>query len=192
MKYLYLILLVLICSCSEDEKTVETATNNRTIGAYVRTTETFNADFAVGNAEDVFSIEIETHDELNGQLLDAIEVFLSFKKFGQVPSSEVLFQVMESDIFEIGEFGKPRAIIAISFEQASQSLGLQIEDIECKDQFEVRLNYKLLDGRSFTTGQSSSKILAADDFWSSPFCYTINVIEPIEDCLLYTSPSPRD
>jgi len=41
----------------------------------------------------------------------------------------------------------------------------------------------LTDGRSFTTGQSSSKILAADDFWSSPFCYTINIIEPIEEDL---------
>jgi len=178
-----LLVLVILCisSCSEDEKAIETATDNREIGAYVRTIQTFNADFAVGMSDDVFSIEIETHDEQDGQLLDEIEVFLSFKQFGAVASPEILYQVLESTIFEIGEFGKPRTIISISFEQAAQSLGLQVGDIACKDQFEVRLNYKLTDGRSFTTGQSSSKVLAADDFWSSPFCYTINVVDPIPE-----------
>lgn len=168
-------------SCSEDEKAIEIATDNREIGAYVRTIQTFNADYAVGMSDDIFSIEIETHDEEDGQLLDEIEVYLSFKTFEQTPSAEILFQTLESGIFEIGEFGKPRTIISISFGEAAQSLGLQVDDIQCKDQFDVRLNYKLIDGRSFTTGQSSSKILAADDFWSSPFCYTINVVEPVSE-----------
>lgn len=180
---LYFVLCVTAClfSCSEDEKSIEIVTDNREVGAYVRTIETFNADFSVGMEDDVFSIEIETHDEQNGQLLDAIEVFLSYKGFGQAPSSEILFETYQSDVFEIGIFGKPRTVLSISFEQAAQSLGMQVADVNCKDQFEVRLNYKLLDGRSFTTGQSSSKILAADDFWSSPYCYTINIVEPVPE-----------
>ena len=84
-------------------------------------------------------------------------------------------------MFTIGQFGKPRASLTISFEEALQAFDMSMEQISCKDQFEARINLKLSDGRSFTTGQSSSKILAADDFWSSPFCYTINIIEPIEE-----------
>jgi hypothetical protein len=172
-------ILLVVASCGEDEKAIETATDNREIGAYLRTTETINADFAVNVGEDIFSIELEAHDEQDGQLLEEVEVFLSFKPFQSQSSSEILLKVLESAIFEIGEFGKPRTTLNISFTEAAESLGLQIAQVNCKDQFEVRLNYKLIDGRSFTIGQSSSKIIAADDFWSSPFCYTINIIEPI-------------
>jgi len=178
--FYFLMLSVFFYSCDNDESTVETITEDREIGAYIRTTDTFNSDFAVGASEDMFAIGIEPHDEQQGQLLDVIEVYISFKPFNQPLSSEILLETLESDVFEIGEFGNPRTTLDITFAEAAESLGMLVKDVNCKDQFQVRLNYKLLDGRSFTTGQSSSKILAADDFWSSPFCYFIKVVEPVD------------
>lgn len=170
-----------IISCSNDDKVAFTNAADREIGAYVRTTETVNADFSIDNPDDVFRVELEVHDEQNGALLEAIEVYLTYKKTGASPSNEVLVKTLTSDVFVIGEFGKPVSSLTVSFEEALTAFNLTMADISCKDQFEVRINQKLTDGRSFTTGQSSSKIIAADDFWSSPFCYTINVISPIQE-----------
>lgn len=180
---LYLFIPLLILSCTNDDKVALTNAEEREIGAYVRTTETVNADFSINNPSDIFRVELEAHDEENGALLDAIEVYLTYKKDGALPSNEVLLKTLERDVFEIGQFGKPVSPLSVSFEEALNAFGLTMVDMSCKDQFEVRINQKLTDGRSFTTGQSSSKILAADDFWSSPFCYTINVIEPIPEDL---------
>lgn len=177
----YLFVFALILSCTNDDKVALTNADDREIGAYVRTTATVNSDFSINNPSDVFRVELEVHDEQNGGLLDAIDVYLTYKKDGALPSDEVLLKTLERDIFEIGQFGKPVTSLIVSFEEALQAFNLTMADMSCKDQFEVRINQKLTDGRSFTTGQSSSKILAADDFWSSPFCYTINVIEPIAE-----------
>lgn len=175
------LLCFFILSCENDDKVALTNADDREIGAYVRTTETVNSDFSINNPNDIFRVELEVHDEQNGGLLDAIEVYLTYKQSGGVPSNEVLLKTLERDVFTIGQFGKPVSPLTVSFEEALDAFNLTMADMSCKDQFEVRINQKLTDGRSFTTGQSSSKILAADDFWSSPFCYTINVIEPIAE-----------
>ncbi|WP_299681468.1 hypothetical protein [uncultured Dokdonia sp.] len=175
------LLCFFILSCDNDDKVALTNADDREIGAYVRTTETVNSDFSINNPNDIFRVELEAHDEQNGGLLDAIEVYLTYKQSGGVPSNEVLLKTLERDVFTIGQFGKPVSPLTVSFEEALDVFNLTMADMSCKDQFEVRINQKLTDGRSFTTGQSSSKILAADDFWSSPFCYTINVIEPIAE-----------
>ncbi len=170
-----------IISCSSDEKVALTNADDREIGAYVRTIQTFNSDFFVGNATDVFGVELEVHDEENGGLLEEIEVFITYKPTGAIPSNERFLKTLAASEFQIGDFGKPRAPLTISFQEAIDVFDLSIDEVVCKDQFEVRINLKLTDGKSFTTGQSSSKILAADDFWSSPFCYTITVLEPIPE-----------
>ena len=176
-----LLIPLLIISCSNDDKVAFTNAEDREIGAYVRTTETVNSDFSIDNPADIFRVELEVHDEQNGSLLESIEVYLTYKESGASPSTEVLLKTLERDVFVIGEFGKPVSPLTVSFEEALGAFNLTMADMSCKDQFEVRINQKLTDGRSFTTGQSSSKILAADDFWSSPFCYTINIVEPIPE-----------
>lgn len=187
--FLFIIVLLFVASCSNDEKVAFTNADDREIGAYVRTTATVNSDFSIDNPLDFFWVDLEFHDEENGFLTESLEVFLTYKKFDGITSSEVLLKTIDSDIFTVGVFGKPVTPLTVSFQEALDAFDLTMADMVCKDQFEVRINQVLSDGRSFTTGQSSSKILAADDFWSSPFCYTINVIEPIAEDLftgLYT------
>lgn len=176
-----ILLCFFIISCSNDDKVALTNADDREIAAYVRTTETFNSDFSMNNPSDVFGVELETHDEQNGGLLQEIEVYLTYKQHGALPSNEIFLKTLERDVFVIGQFGKPRTSLTVSFEEALNAFNLTMADMSCKDQFEVRINLILSDGRSFTAGAASSKILAADDFWSSPFCYTINVIEPIAE-----------
>lgn len=178
--FIFVILLTGL-SCDEDEKTIETVEEGREFAAYIRTIETFNADFSVGNPQDTFGITVEVNDEEDGGLLDAIDVYIAFKPFEDSPKSEMLLKTLDSELFSTGAFGLPRTRLDISFTEALTASGLSLDQVACRDQFEVRLDLKLTDGRSFTSGAASSKILAADDFWSSPFCYTINVVEPIAE-----------
>jgi len=77
---LSIFLCLFILSCSNDDKVAFTNADEREIGAYVRTTATVNADFSITNPDDVFRVELEVHDEQNGGLLEAIEVYLTYKK----------------------------------------------------------------------------------------------------------------
>ena len=178
---LLILALFFLGSCDSDEKVIEVVDEGRTIGAYIRTNETYNADFTVGNVTDIFGINIEVQDEQDGGLLQDIEVFISFEPSDGIDSEEVLLKTLPLDSFVPGPFGNPSRDLFISYAEALEALNLQVQETFCKDQFIVRLEVNLLDGRSFTTGQSSSKIIAVDDFWSSPFSYTISVVEPIEE-----------
>lgn len=181
-KYLFHFCFVLVfLSCDKEESVFEEVDENLTIGAYIRTNETYNTGYAVGAPNDVFGINIEVQDEENGELLQNIEVFLSFKPSEGSIVTELLLKTLELDIFVPGPFGNPSTDLFINQAEAAEALNIQMNEIVCKDQFIVRLKVNLTDGRSFTTGQSSSKIIAVDDFWSSPFCYTINVVEPIAE-----------
>lgn len=181
----FFLLLSVLISCTEDEpKAIEVVEEGREIGAYIRTTKITNSEFNVGQLGSIFSIGLEVQDEKDGDQFDEIEVFLKFQDNtpanGTMTSSEVLYSVLDSSAFEDGPFDLPRIDLNMSFDQALVATGVSLANVHCKDQFLVRLNIKLPDGRSFTTGDASSKILAADDFWSSPFCYTVNVVEAID------------
>jgi hypothetical protein len=53
--------------------------------------------------------------------------------------------------------------------------------VQCQDQFIIRLKLFLTDGRSFSVEEgSSSVVIAFDTLFSSPFCYTVNIVEPID------------
>ena len=81
----------------------------------------------------------------------------------------------------------PRTTLTLTYAELVTATGISADAIQCKDQFLLRLELHLSDGRSFSIDDgSSSAIIAFDTIFSSPFCYTLNI------CLLYTSPSPRD
>ncbi|MFT5864078.1 MAG: hypothetical protein ACI828_002750, partial [Flavobacteriales bacterium] len=184
---LFICFLSLISCTEEEPKTIEIVDEGREIGAYIRTTAITNTEFNVGQVGSTFSIGLEVQGEEDGNQFDEIEVFLKFQDNtpdnGTMTTSEILYSVLDSSEFEGGPFSLPRIDVDITFDQALVATGMILGKVHCKDQFLVRLNIKLPDGRSFTAGDASSKILGADDFWSSPFCSTINVLEPIQSDL---------
>lgn len=181
-KNIICIFLFILCGCSDDEKTAEFVENNREVGAYVRTITIENSEYHINQQNNTFETVLEVQDEDDGGLLDKIDVYITFKDNTQddggndsVP--ETFLKSLDRDVFQTGAFGLPRTTLSISQDAALETLELDESNINCKDQFLVRIVLKLIDGREFTTGMASSKIIAFDDFWSSPFCYTINVVE---------------
>lgn len=182
LKQIYYVLIFIICGCSDDEKTIEFVENNIEVAAYVRTVSIENSEYHIGQQNNRFDAVIEVQDEDDGGLLDKIDVYVTFKDNTQADGgndsvAETYLKSLDRDVFPIGAFGLPRTTLTITQDEALEALELDESNINCKDQFLVRIVLKLVDGREFTTGMASSKIIAFDDFWSSPFCYTINVVE---------------
>lgn len=154
-------------------------------GAVLRTKNYISNDFLINDLQSEFKVVIEEQDLEDGDLLDEVEVFIRYlgntSETEQQSTSEILYDTLPASIFQDGQNGLPIYELSINFQEALDALSLDINQMVVKDQFLIRLNLKLTDGRNFTTGTSSSIIIAYDTFFSSPFCYTVNVVEPISE-----------
>jgi len=180
-----LVLCLVTIACSEDDKAIDIVTQELEYGAVIRTLKINNAEFDINNSNSIFSVDVEAQDKENGDLLEAVDILVSFQDNtlagGNFSTNEILVESLPASEFTRTGQGLPRITLEYSFDQLTTAVGLSQSVIDCKDQFLVRLVVRLTDGRSFTTGNASSIILAFNTFFSSPYCYTINVVEPIEE-----------
>ena len=200
MKKIFVLCSIMVCvSCNDDEKAVEKVGEELEFGAVIRTLDIISGEFHEGDLSSFFKIDIEEQDEFDGDLFEAVDVYISFKDKtnfnGNSSTGEVLLKTLPRSAFAESQFGLPRSSLEIGFQEALQAVNLSELDVVCKDQFLVRLDLRLNDGRSFTAGSAESTIIAFDTFYSSPFCYTIQVTSPIDSALftgMYAMESIQD
>ena len=182
---LFICSVLLWYSCSDDDKAIDIVTEEIEYGAVVRTLQFNNAEFNVGDPDSVFSVDIEVQDELDGDLLEAVDLMVSFvdntPAGGDFSTTEASLGSLLPEDFGLGANGFPKINLNYSQAAMAAAVGVSLENISCSDQFLLRTVIRLTDGRSFTTGTASSIILAYETFFSSPYCYTINVVEPIDE-----------
>lgn len=191
MKKIYLsAVYAFICclSCTDDGgKAITEVTEEITRGAALRTIEIESNDYLINDPSSVFAIQLEEQDIEDGDLLESVDIFIQFQdntpENGNISTGEIPYETFEASRFDNGPLNLPRTNFSLTFQQALDAVGIGIDQVRCKDQFIIRLNLKLTDGRNFSTGTSSSNIIAFDTFFSSPFEYTINVVEPIPEDL---------
>ena len=187
MKQIYFYLLLSCCflSCNDDEKVIEVVQENLTFGAVIRTLEVAMTEFNIEDINSSIQIAIEEQDELNGGLFEALDVYVRFvdrtPDNGDFSSAESLFDIIEPEVFTKGPDPEnyPRTELAYTFSEVLEATGVSFQEVLEKDQFLLRLDLRLSDGRSFTTGSAISDILASGTFFRSPYCYTINVVRPM-------------
>ncbi len=186
MRRIFTMLLCLtVLACSDDDKAIDIVTQNLEYGAVIRTLSINNSEFDINDTNSLFSIDVEEQDNENGDLLESLDVLVTFKDNtlagGDFSTNEILVESIPAANFtRIGQ-GLPRTTLEYSYNQLTTAVGISQSVIECKDQFLIRLIVRLTDGRSFSTGNASSIILAFNTFFSSPYCYIINVVEPINE-----------
>lgn len=172
-------------SCDSDEKTTDIVTEEIERGAVLRTLEINNTSFIVGDASGVFSVFLEEQDIEDGDLMERVDIYARFvdntSGNGGSNSAEVKVGTMLPEDFTDGPHGLPRSPLELSFAELLEATNTSLSDTACKDQFIVRLDIHLTDGRNFTEGDGSSWIIALGSSFSSPYNYTINIVEPIED-----------
>jgi len=185
----YVILLALmsfLTSCNQDDKAAEFILEEIEYGAVIRTLDFNSGEFELNRPESVFSVNVEQQDKENGGLFAGIDVYVQFVDNtldnGDLSTSETLLETISPNAFAPGgPEGLPRGTIEYSFGELAEATGVSVENVHCKDQFILRLDLQLTDGRSFTTTDAVALILAFDTFFSSPYTYTINVVEPIAE-----------
>jgi len=180
---LFAISLVLSSCTGDDQKPAIVVLEEVERGAFLRTLETINSEFDINNLDSEFDIRIQEQDLEDGELMEAVDVYLKFLDNSEsgtdYTTNERLIQTFLPTEFGEGAFGLPIKDLRYSFQELLDFAQVDHANVACKDQFEIRLDLRLSTGISFSEGNSSGCILGIDTFFSSPFTYTVNIVEPI-------------
>jgi len=182
-----LLTCTLFIGCNTDEKAIETVLEDVERGAFLRTLQINNCEFDINDLSSTFSIDIQEQDLEEGDLMELVNVYAMFLdntvQGTNYTSNEVLLQTLSPDEFSPGSFGLPVTTINTNFSNLLDATGVNHSVVACKDQFIIRLELKLSNGLVFSNGNASACILGFDTDFGSPFLYTINVVEPIDQDL---------
>lgn len=187
MKINYKILTVLaltslmITSCDEGNAVVDDITANTERGAVLRTVNVISDELSIGVLDGIFGVDLEIQDVENGKLVEAVEVYVSFKDNTPdngkgASTSEVLFESISKSTFTTGVFGLPRFSFSTTLATLESTTGVLDSDVDGSDEFRVRFELVLNDGRRFSFAQNSGTLTGS--FFSSPFLYTATIVCP--------------
>jgi hypothetical protein len=173
---------LLATSCDEGDAVVDQVTAETERGAILRTVsiEENEIIFDLDNSELIaggFSTILEVQDSENGGLLSEIEVYAGFRdntSGGADSKEEVLIASIPASEGVVGEFGFPRFTYSADYLELQNALDLPGDAFFGGDQFTVRFELVLTDGRRFSFDDNTGTITGS--FFSSPFLYTANVV----------------
>ena len=175
--------VVVFTACEEGNEVFDQIVDGEQRGAVLRTVSIEEAEalYDVVNSTITsggFSIILEEQDQENGALLSSVDVFLGFldNTEGGADNSkdEIFLETIPGSAFTTGEFGLPRVEYSITAEAMQQALGLTGDQIFGGDQFTIRFELVLTDGRTFSDDDNTGTL--TQSYFSSPFLYTTNVV----------------
>ncbi|PHQ29467.1 MAG: hypothetical protein COC10_13880 [Sphingobium sp.] len=188
-KYLIILLSLLgigILSCEDGDNVIDQVVADTTRGAVLRTIDILENEvlFSTGSSSITgggFAVIIEEQDLEDGALLSEVEVYLGFRDNTVDPGAQdfdiadnVLYETIPASAFTEGEFGLPRYEFAATANEIQTALGLSGSQIFGGDQFLIRFEVVLTDGRRFSFKDNSGTLTGS--FFSSPFLYTANIV----------------
>ena len=172
----------LTISCEDGENVFDEIIANEQRGAILRTINVISDEIPIGNDDSFFGVELEVQDQENGALVSAIDVFVGFRDNTvaegetDLDTDEVLAATLDASTFEIGEFGLPRTSYEITLPELVAALPISNSDVDGSDQFTIRFELVLVDGRRFSNDDNTGTLTGS--FFSSPFLYTAIVVCP--------------
>ena len=184
LRILYTALLAvgLMVSCEDGDTVFDDIVDNEQRGAILRTIEVLSDEIPIGSDDSSFGVELEVQDQEDGQLVSAIDVFVGFRDNSvaeggtDLSTDEVLAATLDASTFEIGPFGLPRTTYRITLPELVAALPIDNADVDGSDQFTIRFELVLEDGRRFSFDDNTGTLTGS--FFSSPFLYTATVVCP--------------
>lgn len=172
---------LMFTSCDEGTAVVDDVTAGTERGAILRTVNVLSNELPIGVADGFFGVDLEVQSGENGTLIDAVEVFANFRDNTPdngkgATSTEVLVESVAKSTFTTGEFGLPRFTYQVTLPQLLAVTGTPEADIDGGDQFRVRFELVLNDGRRFSFAQNSGTLTGS--YFSSPFLYSATIVCP--------------
>jgi hypothetical protein len=169
-------------ACQDGDKVFDEVQANIERGAVLRTINVISDEIPIGNDESFFGVELEVQDQENGTLVQQIEVYVGFRDNTvadgdpDLDADEVLVTTLDASTFSIGEFGLPRLTYEITLPELVAALPISNADVDGSDQFTIRFELVLEDGRRYSFADNSGTLTGS--FFSSPFLYTATVVCP--------------
>ncbi len=177
------ILAIFFTACEDSDQVVDGIVDNVERGAVLRTIEVVSNEIPIGNDESNFAVDLEIQDTENGTLVQSVEVWLGFRDNSVAEggtdfstTEEVLSETIDTSDFMIGEFGLPRFSYMITLPELVSALPISNSTVDGSDQFTIRFELVLVDGRRFSFADNSGTLTGS--FFSSPFLYTATVVCP--------------
>jgi len=187
IKYLFLLAMTtfIIVSCSDSDKIFDQIIEAEERGAVLRQTNVISNSVALnsdtGQLEDgeQFAVDLEYQDDADGSLFSELEVYLSFADNTDDgvdnTQAEVLHETIAASSFSDGDRGLPTLSYSLTALDMLSSLGLNVDQLGTGgDQFTVRFEIVLTDGRRFSAAQNSGTITGS--YFSSPFANRVTVV----------------
>ena len=172
---------LMFTSCDEGDAVVDDVTAGTERGAILRTVNVTSNELPIGVSDGFFGVELEVQDSENGNLVSSIEVFANFRD--ETPDNgkgattpEAMVESISPSTFTTGEFGLPRLNYEITLPALLSATGVAESDIDGGDQFRVRFELVLSDGRRFSFDQNSGTLTGS--YFSSPFLYSATIVCP--------------
>ncbi|WP_164732864.1 hypothetical protein [Flagellimonas marinaquae] len=175
---------LLATSCEDSDTVVDQVVDGTERGAVLRTANLISNELPIGDDTAGFSVELEIQDQENGALVDQVEVYLGFRDNTETvgPGTDVdeaLYGTVASSEFTNGPFGLPRFSYSIPLSDMLAFVNRTDADITGGDQFTVRFELVLSDGRRYSFADNTGTLTGS--FFSSPFLYTPLVICPVPE-----------
>ena len=181
----FAVMVLLFSACDEGDAIVNQVTDNVTRGAILRGLDVQSNSVAINSATNVlndgeeFGILLEFQDDEDGALITGMDVFVSYldntDDGADNSRDEVLFETVPSSSFTAGDRGLPTLQYNITGQQMQSTLGLADSQLGLGgDEFNVRFELVLSDGRRFSNGQNSGTITGS--YFNSPFLYSVAVV----------------
>lgn len=172
---------LMFTSCDEGTAVVDDVVAGTTRGAVLRTVNVTSNELPIGVADGFFGVDLEVQSEENGTLIESVDVFANFRDNTPdngkgATSDEALVETVSKSVFTTGEFGLPRFSYQATLPQLLSATGVSENDIDGGDQFRVRFELVMNDGRRFSFAQNSGNLTGS--YYSSPFLYSATIVCP--------------
>lgn len=173
---------LLFTACEEGDEIFDQIRDAEQRGAILRTINVTSDELPIGASDSFFGVEVEYQDQQDGDLLSALEVYVSFTDNtiamggSDKSKAETLAATIAASEFTIGEFGLPRTSYEITLPEMLSALALPDADVDGGDVFGIRFEIVMTDGRRFSNDDNSGTITGS--YFSSPFLYNATVVCP--------------
>lgn len=171
---------LLFSGCQDGENPIDEINDNETRGAVLRTVQVISSEIPFDDPDGFFALEGEIQTQEDGRNVSFVEVYVGFRDNtgGEDSRDQVLHESIEPSEFTIGEFGYPRFTNTITLGDLKNTLGLSDAQVNGGDQFEIRYEIVLDDGRRYSFADNTGTLTGS--FFSSPFLYTADLVcDPI-------------
>ena len=171
---------MMFTSCDEGDAVVDFVTDNTQRGAILRTIAVKSNELPIGDPSGNFAVDFEIQSEDNGSLVSSLDVFATFRdnspSNGPGNSSEALVESINSSTFTQGPRGLPTLSYAVTLPELLSATGVNGDDLDGSDQFRIRFELVLTDGRKYSFAQNSGTLTGS--YFSSPFQYDATIVCP--------------